>query len=135
MKRSQFVLVALAGVVLATGLALAQRENAPNTPGYPTLARVHVLNRERSEAVSIAIQDATVTLPVAVTGTANVALAPTAVVATRETRQGWEYRQLSPASGQDVVELLNKAGTEGWEAVGTLPGAANTPSWVLKRPR
>jgi hypothetical protein len=135
MKRSPIVLVALAGVVLATGLVLAQRENVPNTPGYPTLARVHVLNRERSEAVSVAIQDATVTLPVALTGTANVALAPSAVVATRQTRQGWEYRQLSSTSGQDIVELLNKAGTEGWEAVGTVSGAASTPTWILKRPR
>jgi hypothetical protein len=135
MTRRQFALLALLGVMLATGLVLAQRENMPNAPGLPTLARVHVLNRDRSEAVGVAIQDSAVTLPVAVTGTANVALAPSAVVATRQTRQGWEYRQLSSASGQDVVELLNKAGTEGWEAVGVTPGPSNTQTWMLKRPR
>ena len=131
MKRTPFILVGLAGVVLASALLWAQQENMP---GAQTQAKVYVLNSAVADAVGVRIRDASVTLPVAVTGTANVALPPNAVVATREIRQGWEYRQL-PATGPDVVEQLNKAGTEGWEAVGTLPGAANSVTVLLKRPR
>ncbi len=132
MKRTTLLLLALAGVVLPSGLLLARQDNIP---GMPTLAKVFVLNRERVDAVGITIQDATVTLPVAVTGTANVALAPNAVVSTRASRQGWEYRQLTWNAGQDITDQLNKAGVEGWEAVATAPGTANGLMLILKRPR
>jgi hypothetical protein len=82
--------------------------------------------------VGVTVQDATVTLPVAVTGTATVALAPNAVVGTRETRQAWEYRRVN--AGPDLIELLNKAGTEGWEAVGW-SGTGSDQTLLLKRPR
>jgi hypothetical protein len=134
MKRTQFLLLAAAVVVGAGGVLLA-RQQQENVPGFPTLARVYVLNREPLDAIGVRVQDATVTLPVAVTGTANVALAPNAVVATRQTRQGWEYRQLTATASQDVAELLNKVGTEGWEAVGTVPSAGNSLTLILKRPR
>lgn len=134
MTRARLVLFAAAmAVVTGSGLLLARQQE--NIPGLPTMAKVYVLNREPADAVGVRIRDASVTLPVAVTGTATVALAPNAVVATRETRQAWEYRQLTATSGQDVVELLNKTGTEGWEAVGTFPGPTNGLSLILKRPR
>jgi hypothetical protein len=130
MKRTSLVLLALAGMVTATGVLLARQEK--NVPGLPTLARVYVLNRERPDAIGVTVQDATVTLPVAVTGTATVALVPNAVVGTRETRQAWEYRQVN--AGPDLIELLNKAGTEGWEAVGWT-GTGSDQVLLLKRPR
>jgi hypothetical protein len=131
MTRIRLVAPVLGALVVATGVLVAQQENVP---GQQTLARVYVLNRERAEAVGVTIQDATVTLPVAVAGTATVALAPNAVVATRGTRQGWEYRQLSAVAGQDLVELLNKAGADGWEAVGW-SGTGENRSLLMKRPR
>ncbi len=131
MTRPRFLLLALAGVVAAGGLVFAQRENVP---GFPTLARVHVLNRDRADAVGVVIHDATVTLPV--TGSVTVATAANATVATRESRQGWEYRQVAAPAGQELLDLLNKAGADGWEAVGPVPGApAGNAAWILKRPR
>ena len=131
MTRTRLVLLGLAGVVTASGLLLAQQENVP---GMQTLARVYVINRGGSDAVGVTIQDATVTLPVAVSGTATVALAPNAIVSVRPTRQAWEYRHLSVAAGQEFLEALNKAGTEGWEAVGW-SGTGAERSILLKRPR
>ena len=116
---------------LAAPILLARQENVP---GQQTLARVYVLNRGGADAVGVTIQDAAVTLPVAVTGTATVALAPNTVVATRGTRQAWEYRQVSGAAGQELVDVLNKAGIDGWEAVGW-SGSGEERALLLKRPR
>ena len=138
MKRTTLVLFALAGVVLTSGLLLAQQVQQPpqdNVPGMPTLAKIYVLNRDLADAVGVRIQDATVTLPVAVMGTASVTLAPNAVVSTRTSRQGWEYRQLTWNAGQDITDQLNKAGLEGWEAVATAPGTDKGLMLILKRPR
>jgi hypothetical protein len=129
MTRIRFVLLALAGTVVTAAVVFAQRENVP---GFATVARVEVLNRA-ADAVGVTIHDATVTLPI--TGSVNVATVANATVATRETRQAWEYRQLNVTAAQDVVDLLNKAGADGWEAVGTVPAAANSQSLILKRPR
>ncbi len=131
MKRMRVVLLGAAGVVIAGGLLLAQRENVP---GMQTLARVFVLNRGGADAVGVTIHDATVTLPVAVARTATVALAPNAIVPVRPARQAWEYRQLGSMAGQELIEALNKAGTEGWEAVGW-SGTGTDRAILLKRPR
>ena len=131
MTRTRLVLLGLAGVVAAGGLLLAQQENVP---GMPTLGRVYVVNRGGSDAVGVTIQGVTAALPVAVSGTATVALAPNAIVPVRPARQGWEYRQLSGTAGQELIEVLNKAGTEGWEAVGW-SGTGPDRAVLLKRPR
>jgi hypothetical protein len=124
-------LFSLAGVVTAGGLLLAQQENVP---GMPTLGRVYVVNRGGPDAVGVTIQGVTAALPVAVSGTATVALAPNAIVPVRPARQAWEYRQLSGTAGQELIEVLNKAGSEGWEAVGW-SGTGTDRVVLLKRPR
>ncbi len=132
MTRIKVALLGLVGIAATSGLLLAQAQQE-NVPGMPTLARVYVINRGGADAVGVTIQDATVTLPVAVSGTAQVALAPNAIVPVRPARQAWEYRQLA-AAGQEFTETLNKAGTEGWEAVGW-SGVGADRMLLLKRPR
>jgi hypothetical protein len=113
----------------------AQRPLAQNDPGRPTPADVHILNRGPAEAVPVLVQGLTGTLPVTLTGTPTVALAPGAAVDARAARQVWEYRQLVVAASVDPSADLNAAGADGWEAVGVGPAGADSVRFVLKRPR
>ena len=129
-------LVVLAVVLTAAvvGASSAQQPGQQNQPGLPTLARVHILNRERAEAVPVKVQSGGDILPVSVVGEPTVALSPTAVVATRSARQFWEYRRLSVPATQDATSALNTAGNDGWEAAGVTTFGDNVV-WTLKRPR
>ena len=125
------VLVA-GGFGVAVGSVLFAQDNAP---GRPSVARVLVSNRARSEAIPVTIQGGDV-MPVSVMGTPTVVFAPNASVASRAVRQAWDYQPLPLNTGVDPTAALNAAGTEGWEAVGvvTIPGTGNS-AILLKRPR
>jgi hypothetical protein len=123
------VAIAVGSVVLWAG--------QENRPGMPTIARMFVLNKERTEAVPVTVVSNEV-MPVSVVGTPVVAFVPNATVSSvsRQARQNWEYLQIPLRLGADPVPAINTAGQDGWEAVAVLPAAgANTASLLLKRPR
>ena len=133
MNRSLVIVPALvvAGLASSSTVELAGQQNQP---GFPTLAQVHVLNRNRADAVPVMVLSGGDMLPVTVVGEPTVALSKTAVVATRPVRQAWEYRQLSVPASQDPAGALNTAGGDGWEALGPVVVGSNVV-WTLKRPR
>jgi len=124
-------LVVVAGLAGVSSNVLAEQENAP---GLPTIAKMYILNRDRTEAVPVKIQNTGDVAPVSVVGSPTVMLAPDTVIRVGATRQMWEYRQLSLGAGDNAVATLNTAGSEGWEAVAAT-GSANATIWTLKRPR
>ena len=135
MKHRLFIVSALGAVALAGSVSLLFAEQmTPNQPGYPTLAGVHVLNRDRSDAVPVKVQNTGDSLPVVLVGEPTVMLSASAVVAARSARQVWDYRRLVVPTGDDPTAALNAAGLEGWEAIATTTSGATT-AWVLKRPR
>jgi hypothetical protein len=56
------------------------------------------------------------------------------VLSVRATRQSWEYRTVSVATGQDPSPALNTAGADGWETTGVALPAAGGTVILLKRP-
>ena len=126
------------GVGVMAVLAVAGTVAQQNAPGLPTRADVHVMNRDRSEAVPVVIVGTaapSVPVNVSVVGTPMVELAPNTVVNTRRSRQGWEYRQIVVSAGADPSPALNAAGNDGWEAVGASSAPGGGAIWVMKRPR
>jgi hypothetical protein len=106
-----------------------------NVPGRPTVARTYVLNAGAGEAIPVAVHSTGDVIPVTFVGAQTVTLADSAVVAMRQVRQNWEYRQLSVPAGQDVSAALNTAGGEGWEALTVSAGGGGAVTALLKRPR
>lgn len=74
------------------------------------------------------------TFPVIVTGSANghshsqaVVLNVSRAQETEET-QTWEYKLITAASEQNVLDQANKLGADGWEMVSVVR-LAGTPAW------
>ena len=131
MKRSLIACGILGCAAFAGASSTFARQNQP---GMPTLAQVHVLNRDRIDAIPIKVQNTGDSLPVIVVGMPTVSFAQNAVVGTLSARQIWEYRRLVIATANDVTPSLNEAGLQGWEAVNAVTAGTNT-IWTLKRPR
>jgi hypothetical protein len=132
MKRSLLVASGLlvAGLASSSSVVLARQ----NQPGRPTLAEVHVLNRDRADAIAVKIQSTGDVLPVTIVGEPSVAVSPKTTLGVRATRQVWEYRQLTVKSGEDSIAALNALGGDGWEALGAQT-VSSSVVWTLKRPR
>jgi hypothetical protein len=107
---------------------------AQNQPGLPTLAQVHVINRDRGDAVPVKVQNTGDSLPVVLVGEPTISISPAAVVGTRSARQVWEYRRIVVAATADATPALAAAGLEGWEAVAAITSGSNAV-WTLKRPK
>ena len=123
------------GLLLVAALAGASSTFArQNQPGMPTLAQVHVLNRERNDAIPIKVQNTGDSLPVIVVGTPSVSFAQNSIVGTLSTRQVWEYRRVVVPIANDATPTLSEAGLQGWEVVHAMTVGANGV-WTLKRPK
>ncbi len=135
-RRTVGTLVVAAAVLGGASFVAARQARAQeeNSPGRPTIARMYILNRADSEAVPVTLRGASELVPVAITGVPKVAFESDATVATRASRQRWEYRQVPVAAGVDATVALNAAGADGWEAVGTIGGPGAT-AIVMKRPK
>jgi hypothetical protein len=131
MKRSVIVCGILGGVALAGGSSTFARQNQP---GLPTLAQVHVLNRDRGDAIPIKVQNTGDSLPVIVAGMPPVSIAQNTIVSTLSARQVWEYRRLALPTSADSMPALSEAGLQGWEVVHGMTVGSNLV-WTLKRPR
>jgi hypothetical protein len=131
MKRSLIVVGALAGAALAGASSTFARQNQP---GLPTLAQVHIINRERGDAIPIKVQNTGDSLPVIVVGMQPVTLSQNSVVGTLTSRQVWEYRRLVVPVANDATPALAEAGLQGWEVVNAMTVGTNG-IWTLKRPK
>ena len=105
-----------------------------NQPGLPTLAQVHILNRDRADAIPIKVQNTGDYLPVIVVGTPSVSFAQNSIVGTLSARQVWEYRRVVVPIANDATATLSEAGLQGWEVVHAMTVGANGV-WTLKRPK
>ena len=131
MKRLLIVCGILGSAALTGGSAVFARQNQP---GLPTLAQVHILNRDRGDAIPVKVQNTGDSLPVIVVGMPSVSFAQNSVVGTLSARQVWEYRRLVVPTATDATPALNEAGLQGWEVVNAMTAGANGV-WTLKRPR
>ena len=128
--------VLLGSLVVAVAVLAAAAQDRTRTPGEMTQAKVWIQNRGSAEAVPVSIRHTATEppLPVQVTGTPTVLVSPSSVVQARAARSRWEYREVSVLAGQNVVDVLNGAGAEGWEAVGVPLGTADRTVVLMKRP-
>lgn len=127
---------AVVGLCVTMPAGVAAGQQAGNPPGQPTPARVQVGNRGPDEAVPVVVQSGSEVQPVAVISAPVLSLAANTHVSTEARAQRWEYRLISAKAGEDIMPALDKAGLDGWEAVGVLPVAASPELRVLlKRPR
>jgi hypothetical protein len=131
MKRSLIVCGILGGAALAGGSSTFARQNQP---GLPTLAQVHILNRDRADAIPIKVQNTGDSLPVIVAGMPPVSLAQNSVIGTLSARQIWEYRRVVVPMATDATPALSEAGLQGWEVVHAMTVGTNGV-WTLKRPK
>ena len=127
-------LMAGAAALSIAGVVVAQQV-PENEPGMPTVARTLVLNRSAAEAIPVVIHAGLDVQPVSVLGVPTVSLAPDSTVATRTSRQLWEYRRLVLPADEDPTSALNAAGAEGWEAVAVTTAGPAGSTAILKRPR
>ena len=131
MNRSLIVCGLLGGAALAGASSTFARQNQP---GLPTLAQVHILNRDRADAIPIKVQNTGDYLPVIVVGTPSVSFAQNSIVGTLSARQVWEYRRVVVPIANDATATLSEAGLQGWEVVHAMTVGANGV-WTLKRPK
>jgi hypothetical protein len=132
MKRSLLVASGLlvAGLASSSSVVLARQ----NQPGRPTLAEVHVLNKDRADAIAVKLQTTGDVLPVTIVGEPSVAVSSKTLLGVKLTRQVWEYRQLTVKPGEDPTAALNALGGDGWEALNA-QAVNSSVVWTLKRPR
>jgi len=116
-------------LLVVTAGAVALVAQVPSRPGEMTQARVWVENRSSSEAVPVVVERM-VEPRVHV-----VAVEPSVTLPTRAVRQGWEYRSIALGARAEPAADLERAGSEGWEAVGVLQSGPAGTTVLLKRPR
>ncbi|ODS58097.1 MAG: hypothetical protein ABS36_04215 [Acidobacteria bacterium SCN 69-37] len=121
-------------IVLSSGVLARQAPPAANVPGMPVVGRSVIVNGP-NEPLPVVVAGGSQTQPVTVVGTSSVTVVGEPVVIARAGRQGWEYRSVSVATGEDPAEALVVAGIEGWEAVGVIAAANGGTRVLLKRPR
>ena len=129
----------LLGSVLFTGGSVPLAAPAQNTayPGQPTQGKVWIQNRGSAEAVPVSLKEIAgdTTMKVLITGTPSVAIASPAVFAARQSRQPWEYHELTIGAGQSRALELTRVGLDGWETTGLQFPSPQGTVIVLKRPR
>src|SRR5215472_9382376 len=109
MSRRALTLTTVLVAAATTGAFAFQKSLEPyNQPGRPSPANVWVQNKGPEEAI-----------PTTLLGRSVVALEPDTTIATRTAPQAWLYRTIE-VRGEDVAGGLERAGQDGWEAVGIL---------------
>ena len=131
------VSLSIAACLLIAGAAAAVASSAQDatlTPGQPTQARVWIQNQGQEEAVPVRIETTAQPLRVDLTTIPTVTIASGTALLTRAARQPWEYRAVRIAAGQNLDNVLNTAGADGWEATGTAITDQSGTIVIMKRP-
>ena len=121
----------IAAAASMLGVVVVAQDRAPQ-PGQPTQARVWIENRGDAQAVPVTLAAGArlaISGPVGISG--PVTLDPSTTVATRASRQTWDYEELAVPPNSDA---LKTAGAQGWEAVGVVSPAPDVVV-LMKRPR
>jgi hypothetical protein len=122
-------------LILGAAAAVANSaQDATLQPGQPTQARVWIQNQGEEEAVPVRIETTAQPLRVDLTTIPTVTIASGTALLTRAVRQPWEYRAVRIAAGQNLDNVLNAAGAEGWEATGTAITDQSGTIIIMKRP-
>ena len=127
----------LVACLLILGAAAAVATSAQDgtlQPGQPTQARVWIQNQGQEEAVPVRIETTAQPLRVDLTTIPTVTIAAGTSLLTRAARQPWEYRAVRIAAGQNLDNVLNAAGADGWEATGTAITDQSGTIVIMKRP-
>ena len=124
--KSMFGAAVVVAVVAAVVAVAAQ---APIRPGEMTQARVWVQNRP-DEPVPVVVERTAETSRVNL-----VAIDPYVTLPTRAAVQRWSYMSIAIASNAVPEAALQRAGNEGWEAVGILQSGPTGLTVLLKRPQ
>jgi len=127
----------LVACLLILGAAAAVATSAQDgtvQPGQPTQARVWIQNQGQEEAVPVRIETTAQPLRVDLTTIPTVTIAAGTALLTRAARQPWEYRAVRIAAGQNLDNVLNAAGADGWEATGTAITDQSGTIVIMKRP-
>jgi hypothetical protein len=122
---------------LILGAAAAVATSAQDStlqPGQPTQARVWIQNQGQEEAVPVRIETTAQPLRVDLTTIPTVTIASGTALLTRAARQPWEYRAVRIAAGQNLDNVLNAAGADGWEATGSTITDQSGTIVIMKRP-
>ena len=124
-RRIVIVSFVMFACVTSAGILVARAQSTAR-PGEPTQARVWIENRNPNEAVPVIVEN--VATPI----TAH--LDSTSTVQTVAGHQTWQYHseQLPPGAPASV---LDRAGMDGWEAVGVLQSGPMGVTILFKRPR
>jgi len=134
---NKMVSLSIAACLLIVGAAAAVANSAQDatlTPGQPTQARVWIQNQGQEEAVPVRIETTAQPLRVDLTTIPTVTIASGTALLTRAARQPWEYRAVRIAAGQNLDNVLNAAGADGWEATGTAITDQSGTIVIMKRP-
>ena len=122
-------------LILGAAAAVAKSaQDATLQPGQPTQARVRIQNQGETEAVPVSIETTAQPLRVDLTTIPTVTIAAGTALMTRAARQPWEYRGIRIAAGQNLDNVLNAAGADGWEATGTAITDQSGTIVIMKRP-
>jgi hypothetical protein len=122
-------------LILGAAAAVAySAQDGTLQPGQPTQARVWIQNQGEEEAVPVRIENAARPLRVDLTTIPTVTIAAGTALLTRAARQPWEYRAVRIAAGQNLDNVLNAAGADGWEATGTAITDQSGTIVIMKRP-
>lgn len=125
----------LSGAVLASAVLLGRQQAPVNQPGQSTASRMLVTNRGAEQAIPVVVQSGGEVQPVAVVSAPVLSLAANTEVGTVSRAQRWEYRVVSGRT-DELLSALERAGNDGWEAVGNVQGGVGgAPQVLLKRPR
>ena len=125
------VLVCIAGADF-----LSARGQSTARPGEPTQARVWIENRAPNDAVPVIVQNVAtpITAHLDTSSTVTAHLDSTSTVQTVAARQTWQYRSELLSTGASAT-VLDRAGMDGWEAVGVLQTGPMGVTILFKRPR
>lgn len=129
------IILALATLFAASSFTGAEQVPAGQRPGYPTPAEVQILNRLPADAVAVKVYNTGDPVAATLVGVPTVALTTGTAIDARHALQRWEYSRVVAPNAGDPTELLNRAGQDGWEVVGSWPADSGRTGWVLKRPR
>jgi hypothetical protein len=135
--RVEVIARAFALVLIVAGTSiLAAPDQTTAQPGQMTQARVWIQNRSRSEAVPVALRDATLDAPLKVQViNGDPAMPRSSPVAVAEARTVWDYDTITIASPDEVAKILGARGAAGWETTGIAFVTPDGTTLLLKRPR
>ena len=136
--RTPFFVGSCAIALAAAASALLAAPGQTAQPGQMTQARVFVLNRGRTEAIPINLQESSLEAPLRVR-VVNAQSVPgrDEPVAVRVVAPPpvWQYQTVTVAAGENMATALSPHGAAGWETTGVAIASPAGTMVLMKRMR